>query len=465
MRESSRTTAVVCARRGCRAACILLPFLAALPAEGPPTRPKGALPEYHPEMLEYYEALNDYWKGKREPPAIRRVESRPYSARGVKGVVLHDRSRISRPMTLVGGELAAAQMMNGKRSFNEIYAELSKKVPQQTALAFVNGAGQRLNRGLYLNNIRYRTHYLALVKGFQKQEIREPVSRGTSYPMWEEETRALLNEWFPNRDTFPDPPAAIVAPHIDYRRGKQGYISIYEQIRGLKGCKRFVILGTAHTSMARKFAVTKKDFRTSLGIVETDRSFIRKLAKKYPHPLFEDEFLHKSEHSVELQIPFLQHFFGSRIKIVPILCGALDSHMLLGADPMDDPEVSDFMKALRETIDKAWGKTFVIAGSDLAHLGREFGDKKFLDEATLADAAKKDRALVDMILTGDPKKFLDHLFADKNARRVCGASPIYTLLHASGPLTGKFIHYEQCTNRKATNSVSIPGVAFYGRED
>ena len=81
-------------------------------------------------MLEYYEARNDYWKGKREPPASRRVESRPYSARGVKGVVLHDRSRISRPMTLVGGELAAAQMMNGKRSFNEIYAELSKKVPQ-----------------------------------------------------------------------------------------------------------------------------------------------------------------------------------------------------------------------------------------------------------------------------------------------------------------------------------------------
>ena len=472
MRNWTEFTPPICnrrdARRGFQAVCFLLAAglgTSILAAEGPPSRPDGALPEYLPEMLKYYEALNVYWKDKREPPSIRRVESKPYSARGVSGVVLNDRSRISRPLVLVGGELVAAQMMNGKRSFDEIFAELSKKVPRQNALAFVNGAGRKLDARLFLNNIRYRTHYLALVKEFKKLEIREPVTRGTSYPMWEEETKALLDEWFPIREAFPAPPSAIVAPHIDYNRGKQGYIAIYERIRGLEGCKRFVILGTSHTSMSRKFATTKKDFRTSLGIVETDRRFIRRLAKKYQHPLFEDEFLHKTEHSVELQLPFLQHFFGNRIKIVPILCGPLDSHMLLGTDPMEDPEVRDFMKALRETIDKTWGKTFVIAGSDLAHLGREFGDKAFLTEETLADAAKKDRALMDTILAGDPKKFLNHLFADKNARRVCGASPIYTLLHVAGPLTGKFIHYEQCTNRKATNSVSIPGVAFFKRNE
>ncbi|MDA0836206.1 MAG: AmmeMemoRadiSam system protein B [Planctomycetota bacterium] len=469
MRKRTDIPTRVCARWGARggfhAVCLFLAVslgTSTLTAEGPPSPPEGALPEYHPEMLKYYEAMNVYWKGRREPPSIRRVESKPYSARGVNGAVIEDPSRISRPLILAGGELAAAQMMNGKRSFDEIFAELSKKVPQQHALAFVNEAGRKLDGGLFLNNLRYRTHYLSLVKGFLKQEIREPVTRGDSYPMWEEETRALFNEWFPNRDAYPEPPSAIVSPHIDYNRGRQGYIAIYEQIRGLKRCKRFVILGTSHTSMARKFAATKKDFRTSLGIVETDRSFIGKLAKKYAHPLFEDEFLHRSEHSVELQLPFLQHFFGSHIKIVPILCGPLDSHMLLGTDPMEDPEVRDFMKALRETIDKSLGKTFVIAGSDLAHLGAEFGDKGLLEEATLAEAAKKDRALIDTMLTGDPKKFLNQLYADKNARRVCGAAPIYTLLHVAGPRTGKFIHYEQCTNREATNSVSIPGVAFYG---
>ncbi len=91
---------------------------------------------------------------------------------------------------------------------------------------------------------------------------------------------------------------------------------------------------------------------------------------------FDDELSHRTEHSIEFQVVFLQYLLGAKrdFSIVPILVGSFHDLMERGIDPIEDPQVSRFVEALRaaEVVD---GKRVAyIGGIDLCHVGPEFGD-------------------------------------------------------------------------------------------
>ena len=92
----------------------------------------------------------------------------------------------------------------------------------------------------------------------------------------------------------------------------------------------------------------------------TDRSYVDRIASLAGRDLFDDELSHRTEHSIEFQVVFLQYLLGGRrdFSIVPILVGSFHDLMERGVDPIDDPEVSRFIRgaAGRRVVERQAGR-------------------------------------------------------------------------------------------------------------
>ena len=80
---------------------------------------------------------------------------------------------------------------------------------------------------------------------------------------------------------------------------------------------------------------------------------------------------------------------------------------------------------------------------DLAHVGPRFGDPDPNTEASLAIVEREDRAMLESVVAGDARGFFAQVAADRDARRICGLSPIYTLLRLLPEAPGRLIEYRQ----------------------
>ena len=96
----------------------------------------------------------------------------------------------------------------------------------------------------------------------------------------------------------------------------------------------FVIIGTSHYSTHR-FTLTRKHFKTPLGITPTDQGYIDALVRHYGEGLFDDEPNHLPEHSIELEVVFLQYVFEHRrpIRIVPLVVGSFHDCVAAESQP------------------------------------------------------------------------------------------------------------------------------------
>ena len=161
---------------------------------------------------------------------------------------------------------------------------------------------------------------------------------------------------------------------------------------GLQGSRRahrrvlFVIIGTSHYSPHR-FTLTRKHFRTPLGIVPTDGSFIDRLVEALRRrPVRRRVWPHLPEHSIELEVVLLQYLYEGTavIRIVPLVVGsstiaspAARSH----AGSQDD--IGRMVTALRAAEAETPEPICYLISGDLAHIGPKFGDDEPVAEPFL----------------------------------------------------------------------------------
>ena len=159
--------------------------------------------------------------------------------------------------------------------------------------------------------------------------------------------------------------------------------------------------------MHHRFGGLRKDYETPFGTARTDRDALESLAAELPFGFFDDEWAHRSEHSIEFQIVWLQHVFGGNLKagIVPVLAGSFHEFSEAGASPLGDPQVAGFTQALRKLVEARRGKVCVVAGVDFAHIGGRFGDEEAMNETRRARLEHDDRAMLDAILSCDAEEF------------------------------------------------------------
>jgi len=259
----------------------------------------------------------------------------------------------------------------------------------------------------------------------------------------------------------------IVAPHIDYLRGGISYGITYQSLAH-ESHDLYVLIGTSHQYSDLLFHLTAKDFSGPLGLTKCDKIFLEKLAKMYgSERSFADEFLHKQEHSLELQIPFLRRMVDS-FRIVPVLVGSFNKMVVAGKRPENFDEYESFAGSLSEClceVVKAGSRVCVLASVDIAHVGQTFGDSGQLTADFMTRIEARDRIYIESIVEQDKEKMFAHIAEDQDARRICGFPTMYTVIDVFDRMGIKYkadvFDYRQAVDYRTDCAVTFAGIGLY----
>ena len=205
--------------------------------------------------------------------------------------------------------------------------------------------------------------------------------------------------------------------------------------------KVFTIFSPNHIGYGYNIAMSRDDWKTPLGVVKTDKEMIDKLKDSVQL----DENAHLHEHSLEVQLPFLQVLYKD-FTIVPICLSHLNFE--------DIEELSNAFDS----------NSFYIASSDFIHFGPNYGFVPI--EGTIKEqldwVIKKDNEMIELICKLEAKKFYDYVF--ENGYTVCGFVPITLLMLVMkrlGAVKGELIkHTTSYDTHKDSSFVSYAGIVF-----
>jgi MEMO1 family protein len=403
-------------------------------------------------------------------PLLRPLSGRRVEHRGQSYVALQDSLGLFAGSFLlpIDAFQYVVRYFDGRTTLNEVQDRVLRETGQTVSRAELETLVQQLDRAMVLDG----PTFASFRENHARLDVREAAMAGRSYPAHRSDLKAELDRHFthPSGSGLPPKPAStsstgfrgILCPHIDFGRGGPVYTWAYRELFERSDADVFVIFGVAHQYCKNRFALTRKDFQTPLGTARTDRDFVDHLANSTGRHLFEDELAHRTEHSIEFQVVFLQHLLGEdrQVTIVPILVGSFHDLMLGGVEPIDNPEVRRMVEALRSAELASGKKVAYIGGIDLCHVGPEFGDPNPVDDATLHKIRTFDEAMLDRAARPDPDGWFATAARIENRWRVCGLAATYTMLHAIGPVNGRVLRYDQAVNSTRTCCVSFASVVY-----
>ncbi len=419
-------------------------------------------------------------------PRLRALEIFPYQQESESArqpmFVVRDPQGFSQTVVLPYPAALLATLMDGRRELGEIQREFLSQAGGPVALADVNGLIEQLDEALLLDSPRFRAHRRAELETYLDNPTRPAAHAGGAYAGQPDELRQQLAELFtceqgPGAVDWAQPAASpgrlcgVLSPHIDLHRGGPAFAWAYKKLVEENAADLYIIFGTAHTAMKNLFSVSRKNFDTPLGAVQTDQAFIDSLQthlERQPDrgtlKLFDDEPSHRKEHSIEFQAVFLQYLLADRrpFRIVPILTGSFHGFVEELRQPAEAGEINAFVSALRATVADYPGTVAFISGGDLAHVGQRFGDAWLLDEPRLADQSRDDHQLLAAACQADAAEFFNHIAQQQDQRRICGLAPTYTMLQVMQPTRGELLKYDQAVESDGSACVSFASVAFYG---
>ncbi len=154
--------------------------------------------------------------------------------------------------------------------------------------------------------------------------IREPAVSGQFYPSSPEELKAMIRSMVDEKVRKEDV-IGYYAPHAGYVYSGPVVGATVSRVKFKDTC---VIMGPSHTGMGAPFSIlTEGTWRTPLGDVEIDTELAKAILAGSNY-FKDDRVAHLQEHSIEVQLPFIQ-YFKPDIKLVPILL----SHANVGCLP------------------------------------------------------------------------------------------------------------------------------------
>jgi MEMO1 family protein len=195
---------------------------------------------------------------------------------------------------------------------------------------------------------------------------------------------------------------AVVVPHAGYEYSGPIAALAYAAVAGERPPESVLVLGVDHHGASRGAALSAQDWRTPLGPTPCDRQLLRRL--DHP-PLAIDEPAHALEHSIEVQLPFLEYVLP-RPRFV-----ALE----VGFDRFDSLE--RVARVVREAV--SGQDVLLVASTDFSH---------YVPAET---ARRLDHLAIDAILARDAQRLYETVVA--KGISMCGIAPTTVLLAALAP--------------------------------
>ncbi len=411
-------------------------------------------------------------------PRLRPIEAFPVEHEGKTLIYLKDPLNLAAPLGISPAGYFILAHLDGHHTMIDIQGAYSKQFGNLLMSDELKAFVEMLDQNHYLASERFFAYQKSVVDEFRRLPTRAPAHMGGGYKEDPVELKAQLDGYFiapngpglPSREEKATTPKAVVAPHIDFHRGGPAYAWAYKPLVESEGADLYILLGTSHCGGQTPFVLTPKDFATPLGMVETDKEFVSRLQEKCAEDLFADEYLHRGEHSLEFQVLFLKYAAQRRaeltgqperpFKIVPILVTSFHSMIINRTPPEETTSVGTFLRALGELAENETRRVCFVAGVDLAHIGRQFGDHDPITDDFLKWVEAEDRRLVERLAARDAPGFFNEIAKDQDKRRICGFSPLYSLIHLLNGSQGNHLHYGQAFTPETGSAVTFTSMIF-----
>lgn len=389
-------------------------------------------------------------------PPLRPVETLPFEEDGREFILLRDPLGFSEKMIAVAREATPLLgLMNGQLTGDELIHQFRELTGADVDSEQLDALVDMLEDAKLLQSETFLAHRERLETEFRERKTRDATLAGGGYPDDPDELKRYLDVLLDtpvDEDVEPEIPApgkrlrGLMLPHIDFHRGGETYG------RGYRAARAFIdelpdpllvgVIGVSHYGGNFPIVATSKDFLTPLGALQSDKKALEILRDELGDAPFVEEWAHKNEHSVELQVVWLQHLLeGRNATLLPLTAGILAP----GPDgtPASDPRVAKSLSALRRIENEHEGGVLWVASVDLAHMGPNFGEERPVDARMRADVAKYDQQALDAVRSGDAEAWWSSLMADDNARRICGLNTTYLWLKLLEGTQGVLIDYQQ----------------------
>ncbi len=271
------------------------------------------------------------------------------------------------------------------------------------------------------------------MKAYGSTGIRSSTVAGAWYPGTKNGLARAVDGYLANVDQAPvaGELLGLISPHAGYTYSGQTAAYAYHQLQGRQE-DTVVLIGPSHRDWVGDHAASTEDaYETPLGFVPLDRAFLDDLAGRVMLGRIQGD----REHSLELQLPFLQRLLGD-FQMVPIL--------MRSDDPAVARALADALASVIREQAAEGRQVLLVASSDLHHI------------EDYEQVVRRDQEVVDAIAGYDLER-LSSLFAALDCS-VCGRMPILTVMHAARALgadTAKILH--------RTNSGDVSGLRARGQ--
>lgn len=224
--------------------------------------------------------------------------------------------------------------------------------------------------------------------------IRTPIVNGQFYPNKTDQLEKTIKGYRPSGESKIDA-KGIILPHAGYLYSGRVAVTTVSKVLAKK---RLIILGPNHSGLGVNFAIWPKGkWNTPLGDVAVDEELAALILSK--SDIIEENYAsHRNEHSIEVELPILQYFFGE-FSFVPIACMQADSRLYQKVAA----EIAEAIKAIKNDI-------LLIASTDLTHYEPD------------PAARRKDSLAIEAIINLDEDGLVQTV--SKNEISMCGLAPV-----------------------------------------
>jgi hypothetical protein len=240
---------------------------------------------------------------------------------------------------------------------------------------------------------------------------RQPAVAGQFYPGDAVELRSTLNDLFSRAAASKriENIAAVISPHAGYVFSGGVAASVFNQLDPNKRYENIFVIGPSHHIGFEGASVyTSGNFVTPLGTVRVNTQLGNQLVQASKAFVSRND-AHRSEHSVEVQLPFLQYRFGKDCLIVPVVVGASSPATL-----------KDIASALRPYFNE---RNLFVISSDFSHYP-PYGDAKKADKATAAAIVSRSPDVLMGVMKTNAESGIPNM-----ATSLCGWPCVLTLLY------------------------------------
>jgi len=317
-------------------------------------------------------------------------------------------------------------------SLSGFLRDLLEGIPQERLETILNQdlrlVLEALRKNFLLDNREYQELKAAQARNFRDSPVREACFAGILYPAEPDERRLYVKSLLNRLETQSiqlSNPDVVIFPHIDYARGALAYAQALHVIKEISAKRLVILIGTDHKPSSRLFTVLNKDMSLPGKLFRVSKNALNQLERDVGQSIYENLFNHKTEHSIELALPFLEFLWHDDLEILPIIVSSFDNFRRYD-DLKINPEFSAFTNSLKNLVTNP-SQTLIVLCIDFSHLGQEFGDPFTINEIASEETKKFDFNLQEEFCKCCPQNLFDGFITLNFKQKVCGFSSLVTI--------------------------------------